>query len=81
MVVHVCGLSTLFNAAIHNAMVNELLMMAPWSSSSRSTSSTAAVSGVIMAERAACLCTWSTYPVPMTANARRVRGIAMAGLK
>ena len=54
VVVHVCGLSTLFNAAIHNAMVNELLMMAPWSSSSRSSSSTAAVSGVIMAERSAC---------------------------
>jgi len=81
VVVHVCGLSTLFNAATHNAMVKELVMMAPWSSASRNFSSTAAVSGVIMAERSACLCAWSTYPVPITANARRVRGIAMAGLK
>jgi hypothetical protein len=58
VVVHVCGLSTLFKAATHNAMVKELVMMAPWSLSSRSTSSTAAVSGVIMAESAACRDTW-----------------------
>jgi len=54
VVVHVCGLATLFKAATHNAMVKELVMMAPWFSSSRSSSSTAAVSGVIMAERSAC---------------------------
>lgn len=58
MAVHVWGAGTLFNAATHNARVKEFVMMAPWSSSSRSSSSTAAVSGVTMAERSACRYTW-----------------------